>query len=149
MAKILLLHGPNLNLLGEREPHIYGRTTQREIEAMVRSRIEGAGHQFLFFQSNHEGQILDWLHAQRPADFMILNPGALTHTSVALRDAVSAIQVPFVEVHLSNLHKREPFRQHSYLSEVAVGAIMGLGPKGYEYASDFALSHVATAKGKA
>jgi 3-dehydroquinate dehydratase-2 len=148
MAKILLLHGPNLNLLGEREPHIYGRTTQKEIETMVRTRIEAAGHHLLFYQSNHEGQIIDWLHTQRPADFMILNPGALTHTSIALRDAVSAVQVPFVEVHLSNLHKREPFRQHSYLSEVAVGAIMGLGPKAYEYAADYALSHMASVKAK-
>jgi len=148
MSKVLLLHGPNLNLLGEREPHIYGRTTQKEIEAVVRTRIEGAGHQLQFFQSNHEGQIIDWLHSQRPADFMILNPGALTHTSIALRDAVSAIQVPFVEVHLSNLHRREPFRHHSYLSEIAVGAIMGLGPKAYEYAADFAVAQLAAMKAK-
>ena len=146
MAKVLLLHGPNLNLLGEREPHIYGRTTQQEIEALVRKRIEGAGHKLLFFQSNHEGQLIDWLHAQRPAEFLIVNAGALTHTSIALKDAIGAVQIPFVEVHLSNLHKREPYRHHSYLSDLAVGVIVGLGPKGYEYASDFALHQLSQRK---
>ena len=146
MAKVLLLHGPNLNLLGEREPHIYGRTTQKELEQIVRTRVEGAGHQLLFFQSNHEGQLIDWLHQQRPADFMIVNAGALSHTSIALRDALSAVQVPCVEVHLSNLHKREPFRHHSFVSELALGVIVGLGPKGYEYAADFAIHQLAQKK---
>jgi 3-dehydroquinate dehydratase-2 len=146
MAKVLLLHGPNLNLLGEREPHIYGRTTEQDIAALVRKRIEGAGHALFFYQSNHEGQLIDWLHAQRPADFLIVNAGALTHTSVALRDAISGVQVPFVEVHLSNLHKREAFRQHSYLSDVAIGVIVGLGPKGYEYAAEYALHHLSQKK---
>jgi 3-dehydroquinate dehydratase-2 len=146
MAKVLLLHGTNLNLLGEREPHIYGRTTEKEIEALVRRRVESAGHELRFFQSNHEGQLVDWLHAQRPAGFLIVNAGGLTHTSVALRDAINAVQVPFVEVHLSNLHRREAFRQHSYLSDAAIGVIMGLGPKGYEYAADYALSHLGSTK---
>lgn len=146
MAKVLLLHGPNLNLLGEREPHIYGRTTEKEIVTMVRQRIEGAGHQVVFLQSNHEGQLIDWLHAQRPADFMIVNAGALSHTSVALKDALSGVQIPFVEVHLSNLHKREPFRHHSYVSDLAIGVIVGFGPKGYEYASDYALHHLSQKK---
>ena len=146
MAKVLLLHGTNLNLLGEREPQIYGRTTLKDIEDSVRQRLEGAGHSVYCYQSNHEGQLIDWLHAQRPADFLIVNAGALTHTSVALRDAIAGIHVPFVEVHISNLHKREAFRHHSYLSDLAIGVIVGLGAKGYEYAADYAIHHLSQPK---
>jgi 3-dehydroquinate dehydratase-2 len=146
MAKVLLLHGPNLNLLGEREPQIYGRTTLQEIETLVRRRLEGAGHTCACLQSNHEGGLIDFLHQQRPADFLILNAGAFTHTSVALRDAIATVHVPFVEVHLSNIHQREPFRHHSYFSDLALGVIVGLGARGYEYAVDFAIQHLAERK---
>ena len=139
MAKVLLLNGPNLNLLGERQPSIYGTTTLKEIEDTVRTKVERAGHTCFTFQSNNEGALVDWLHEQRPADFLILNAAGFTHTSVALRDAVTGIAVPFVEVHISNVYKREPFRAHSYFSDIAEGVIAGLGPRGYEFAADFAL----------
>lgn len=143
MAKILLVNGPNLNLLGEREPDLYGRVTLAEIEWRVRARVEQGGHTCVAFQSNHEGRLVDWLHEQRPAAFALINAGALTHTSVALRDALSALDAPFVEIHISNVYRREPFRQHSYLSDTALGVIAGLGPLGYELAADFALDYLA------
>ncbi|MCZ6749080.1 MAG: type II 3-dehydroquinate dehydratase [SAR324 cluster bacterium] len=139
MAKVLLLNGPNLNLLGERQPSIYGTTTLKEIEDTVRAKVEQAGHTCVTFQSNSEGALVDWLHHERPADFLILNAAGFTHTSVALRDAVSAIAVPFVEVHISNIYKREPFRAHSYFSDIAEGVMAGLGPRGYDFAAEFAL----------
>lgn len=145
MARILLLNGPNLNLLGEREPEIYGRTTLKEIEARVTAKAAGAGHRCDCFQSNHEGQLIDWLHEKRSANFLLLNAGGLTHTGIALRDAVAAIDTPFVEIHISNIYRREPFRARSYFSDLAVGLIVGLGPQGYEFAAEFAINHLARA----
>jgi 3-dehydroquinate dehydratase II len=139
MATVLLLNGPNLNALGQREPEIYGHTTLQEIEDGVRKRVEGAGHAFRCFQSNSEGALVDWLHANRQADFLLLNAASLTHTSLALRDALKFTGLPFVEIHISNVHTREPFRHHSYLSDIAVGLIVGLGPQGYDLAARFAL----------
>ncbi len=143
MAKVLLLNGPNLNLLGEREPEIYGHTTLQQIEEGLRGRLEAAGHSLWSFQSNSEGVIIDWLQEQRPADFLLVNAGALTHSSVALRDAISALAVPFVEIHISNVYKREPFRHHSLLSDLAIGLVVGLGVQGYDLAGQFAVSYLA------
>ena len=142
MAKILLLHGPNLNLLGEREPGIYGRATLAEIETNVRQAVEGAGHDCWCYQSNSEGEMIDWLQESRPADFLLVNAGAFTHTSIALRDAISALELPFVEIHISNIYKRESFRHHSYLADIALGAIVGLGVKGYDLAVQYALDYL-------
>ena len=125
--RILLLNGPNLNLLGTREPSKYGTTTLAEVEAMCTAEAERLGAQLSAFQSNHEGALVDRIHAARGegVDYFIINPGALTHTSVALRDAFSGVAIPFIEVHISNVHAREPFRHHSFLSEVAAGIIVG------------------------
>lgn len=142
MAKILLLHGPNLNLLGEREPGIYGRITLAEIETSVRAAVEGAGHDCWCYQCNSEGGMIDWLQESRPADFLLINAGAYTHTSIALRDAISSFELPFVEIHISNIYKRESFRRHSYLADIALGAIVGLGVKGYDLAVQYALDHL-------
>lgn len=142
MAKILLLNGPNLNLLGEREPEIYGHTSLPDIERGVRERLEAAGHSCRCFQSNSEGALLDWLQEQRPADFLLVNAGALTHTSLALPDAIAAINLPFVEIHISNVYKRESFRHHSFLAASAVGSIVGLGVEGYDLAARFAISYL-------
>ena len=139
MPKILLLNGPNLNLLGTREPEIYGYSTLPEIEQLVIKMSEESDFECEAFQSNHEGQLIDWLHQNRQAHFLILNPGAFSHTSIALRDAISAIQIPFVEVHLSNVYQREPFRKQSYFADIAVGILAGLGIKGYELATKFAI----------
>jgi len=144
MGTVLLLNGPNLNTLGTREPELYGHTTLPEIEERVRGLVEGVGHAFRCFQSNSEGALLDWLHQQRQADFALVNAGALTHTSVALRDALKLTGMPFIEIHISNVHKREPFRHHSYLSDIALGLIVGLGPQGYELAAQAALEHLKT-----
>ncbi|HKI98066.1 MAG TPA: type II 3-dehydroquinate dehydratase [bacterium] len=144
MATVLLLNGPNLNTLGQREPELYGHTTLPEIEDRVRALVEGAGHALRSFQSNSEGAIVDWLHQNRQADYLLVNAGALTHTSVALRDAIKFTDIPFIEIHISNVHVREPFRHHSYLSDIAVGVIVGLGPRGYEYAAQHALEHLKT-----
>lgn len=133
MAKILVLHGPNLNLLGTREPEIYGRASLTEIDADLAARASAAGHELTSFQSNAEHELIERVQRAR-ADgtaFILINPGALTHTSIALRDAFAAVAVPFIEVHLSNIHAREAFRHHSYLSDLAVGVICGLGPVGY------------------
>ena len=142
MAKnLLLLNGPNLNLLGTREPEVYGSTTLAEIEAAAVSRASAAGARLAFFQSNSEGALIDRIHAARAegVDAIVINPGGLTHTSVALRDALAAVAIPFIEVHLSNVHAREPFRQHSYLSAIARGVICGLGADGYGMALDSAI----------
>lgn len=134
--KILLVNGPNLNLLGTREPSVYGATTLADVEAACRAEATSHGHELLSFQSNHEGALIDRLHAARGEGvaFIVINPGAFTHTSVALRDALAGVAIPFIEVHISNVHKREPFRHHSYLSDIADGVIVGLGTQGYELA---------------
>lgn len=139
--KLLLLNGPNLNLLGTREPAVYGTTTLADIENAAVAQATTAGAALEHFQSNHEGALIDRIHAARTegVDFIVINPGGLTHTSVALRDAFASVAIPFVEVHVSNVHARESFRQHSYLSGIARGVICGLGPDGYRFAIDFAL----------
>ena len=147
MPKVLLINGPNLNLLGSREPEIYGSTTLKEIEEKVEAILSGHEIQCETFQSNSEGEIIDWLHKHRGADFLLLNPGALAHTSVGLRDAVLGVEIPFVEIHLTNIHKREEFRHHSYFSDIAIGALAGLGVKGYLLAAEFAVDFIKQ-KGK-
>ena len=142
MAKnLLLLNGPNLNLLGSREPDVYGSTTLADVEAAAKAQAAAAHAVLATFQSNHEGVLIDRIHAARgeQVDFIIINPGGLTHTSVALRDALAGVAIPFVEVHISNIHRREPFRHKSFLSDIAVGVICGLGTDGYRAAVDFAL----------
>ncbi|WP_078118051.1 type II 3-dehydroquinate dehydratase [Thiosocius teredinicola] len=143
MAHILVLNGPNLNLLGSREPAVYGQDTLADIEARL---VELAtGHQLSFFQSNAEYAIIDRIHAAgtEGVNFILINPAALTHTSIALRDALLGVAIPFIEVHLSNVFARESFRHQSYLSDVAVGVISGLGAQGYELALAAALSRLA------
>ncbi len=139
--KLLLLNGPNLNLLGTREPAVYGTTTLADIEHAAVAQAQAAGAQLACFQSNHEGALIDRIHAAREegVEFIVINPGGLTHTSVALRDAFASVAIPFVEVHISNIHARESFRHHSYLSGIAQGVICGLGTDGYRIAIDFAL----------
>lgn len=136
MSHLLLLNGPNLNLLGTREPEVYGRLSLAQIETETRKQAEQLGHSFSSFQSNHEGALVDRIHQARAenVDFILLNPAALTHTSIALRDALLAVAIPFIEIHLSNVFAREAFRHHSYLSDVAAGVILGLGPVGYRLA---------------
>lgn len=135
MARLLLLNGPNLNLLGRREPHIYGAVTLADIERDATARVRAAGHELEAFQSNSEAELVDRIQrAAGAADFIVINPGGLTHTSVALRDALLAVGIPFIEIHLSNVHAREEFRRRSYLSDVAVGVITGLGAQGYDLA---------------
>ncbi len=133
MAKFLVLNGPNLNLLGEREPGTYGDTSLAEIEQELSSEARTLGHSIEARQSNAEHQMVEWMHEARTQgfDFMLLNPAAFTHTSVALRDAVAACGIPFIEIHLSNVYAREPFRRTSYFSDLAVGVVAGLGPQGY------------------
>ena len=139
MARLLVLNGPNLNLLGSREPGHYGKDTLTTIEARLKAQADG--HDLEFFQSNAEHQLIDRVHqaGQQGVEFILLNPAALTHTSVALRDALLGVAIPFIEVHLSNVFAREAFRHHSYLSDVAVGVISGLGAHGYELALAAAL----------
>ncbi len=136
MASILLLNGPNLNLLGQREPERYGRVTLAEIEAQTAALARSLGHTLECFQSNAEHALIERIHAAKQAgvDFIVINPGAYTHTSIALRDALLGVAIPFIEVHLSNVHAREPFRRRSYLSDIARGVITGLGAQGYEFA---------------
>ncbi len=140
-ASILVLHGPNLNLLGTREPAVYGRETLARINARLIRQAAAAGRGLATFQSNHEGALVDRIQAagREGVGFIVINPAAFTHTSVAIRDALAAVAIPFVEVHLSNVHAREPFRHHSYFSDKAVGAIVGLGSRGYDFAVSFAL----------
>ena len=139
--RILIIHGPNLNMLGTREPGIYGKESLASINERLRrmAKREGAGLEA--FQSNHEGTLIERLHKAKKQriSWIIVNPGGLTHTSVALRDALAAVAIPFLEVHLSNIYSREPFRRHSYFSDLAVGTICGLGSRAYEFALQFAL----------
>ena len=139
---ILVLHGPNLNLLGTREPEHYGRVTLSDINMALARMAESAGVELESFQSNHEGALIERIHAARDQGVraIIINPAAYTHTSVALRDAISAVAIPFVEVHLSNVHAREPFRHHSYFSDLAIGVICGLGHQGYVLALEYLLN---------
>lgn len=136
MARILVLHGPNLNLLGKREPEIYGATTLEDINRRLAQLCQDKGHELLNLQSNAEHELVERVHqaAVEGVDFIIINPAAFTHSSVALRDALLGVAIPFIEVHLSNVHAREEFRSHSYFSDVAVGVICGLGALGYELA---------------
>ena len=140
--KLLLLNGPNLNLLGTREPEVYGKATLADIENAAVAQASAAGASLACFQSNHEGALIDRIHAARAegVDAIVINPGGLTHTSVALRDALAGVAIPFVEVHISNIYKREAFRHHSFLSAIAEGTICGLGIDGYRFAIDFALN---------
>ncbi len=144
MAKILVLHGPNLNLLGMREPEHYGRETLEDIDRRLHARAAALGHQLESFQSNAEHALVERIHAahEQDVDLILINPAAFTHTSVALRDALAAVAIPFVEVHLSNVHAREPFRRHSYLSDLALGVISGLGPIGYLLALEGGLARL-------
>ena len=139
---VLVLHGPNLNLLGTREPAVYGSVTLPDIDRELTQIAKEAGSTLKSLQSNHEGVLIDRVHAARTdgTEFIVINPGAFTHTSVALRDAFAGVAIPFVEVHLSNVHRREPFRHHSYFSDLAEGVIVGLGAQGYYLALRFALS---------
>lgn len=144
MNAILVLHGPNLNLLGEREPEVYGRTTLAEIDDRLAALATELGVAVDCFQSNHEGELIDRIQAGRGrVGAIVVNAGGFTHTSVALRDALASADVPVVEVHLSNIHRRESFRHHSYLSGVAEGVLAGLGPHGYRLALDHALRRIA------
>ena len=138
---ILVLHGPNLNLLGTREPAHYGKATLASIDQRLRTRAEAAGAELVAIQSNSEGELVNYIQqAHRDGvDFIIINPAAFTHTSVAMRDALAAVAIPFIEVHLSNVFAREPFRHRSYFTDLAVGIISGLGGTGYELALDYAL----------
>jgi 3-dehydroquinate dehydratase II len=136
MASIVVLNGPNLNLLGTREPGHYGRDTLQSIHAALQQQASAAGHDLDFVQSNSERELIEAVHraGSEGVAFIIANPAAFTHTSVALRDALLAVAIPFIEVHLSNVHAREPFRTHSYFSDIAVGVVSGLGAQGYELA---------------
>ncbi len=140
-TSLLMVNGPNLNLLGTREPEVYGSTTLAEIERQASDHAAAAGARLHCFQSNHEGELIDRIHAakQEGVQAIIINPGALTHTSVALRDALAGVAIPFVEMHISNIYRRESFRHHSYLSDLAAGVICGLGTDGYRIAIEFAV----------
>ncbi|WP_431478240.1 type II 3-dehydroquinate dehydratase [Massilia eburnea] len=140
-SNLLLLNGPNLNLLGTREPETYGASTLADVEQAAQAQAGTAGARLACFQSNHEGALIDRIHAARTegVDFIVINPGGYTHTSVALRDALAGVAIPFIEVHISNIYRREEFRHHSYLSAIAQGTICGLGIDGYRLAIDFAL----------
>jgi 3-dehydroquinate dehydratase-2 len=149
MSGILVLHGPNLNLLGTREPDVYGSVTLADIDRRLVERGRAAGVVVRTFQNNAEGPLIERIHAAKSDEtaFIIINPAAFTHTSVALRDALAAVSIPFIEVHLSNVHAREAFRKHSYFTDLAVGVISGLGAQGYELALDAALARLAPTKG--
>ena len=141
MKNILVLHGPNLNLLGSREPEHYGHDTLEAIDVRLKERAKQAGARLACFQSNAENTLVERVQqaSKEGVEFIIINPAAYTHTSVAIRDALAAVKIPFIEVHLSNIHAREPFRHHSYFSDLAVGVISGLGARSYELALEFAL----------
>ena len=145
MAKLLVLHGPNLNLLGTREPDVYGYTTLAEIDAVLAAQAAAAGHQLQSLQSNAEHELVDRVQAARSdgTAFVLINPAAFTHTSVALRDALAAVAIPFIEIHLSNPHTREAFRHHSYFSDLAVGVVCGFGADSYRYAMDAAIRRLS------
>jgi 3-dehydroquinate dehydratase-2 len=145
MAKLLVLHGPNLNLLGTREPEVYGRATLAEIDAGLSTQAAAAGHALESLQSNAEHELVDRVQAARTdgTAFILINPAAFTHTSVALRDALAAVAIPFIEIHLSNPHAREPFRHHSYFSDLAGGVIVGFGADSYRYAMEAALKRLS------
>jgi 3-dehydroquinate dehydratase-2 len=145
MAKILVLHGPNLNLLGTREPEVYGSTTLADINQELSQTASNAGHDLDSFQSNAEFELIERIHRAQSEGvvFIIINPAAFTHTSVALRDALLGVAIPFIEVHLSNVHARETFRHHSYFSDKAVGVICGLGAQGYQFALQSAFTQLA------
>ncbi|MBI5136261.1 MAG: type II 3-dehydroquinate dehydratase [Nitrospirae bacterium] len=148
MADLLILHGPNLNLLGTREPGTYGRATLDDINRALADDAAKAGYGLRVFQSNHEGELVDLIQAHGPqVQGALINPAALTHTSVALRDAFLAVGVPVVEVHLSNIHRREPFRHHSYLADVAIGQVMGFGAASYRLGLAGLIDHLAQAAG--
>ncbi len=145
MARLLVIHGPNLNLLGTREPDIYGHTTLAVIDADLAERAAAAGHALESFQSNAEHALVDRIQAARgDIDFILINPAAFTHTSVAIRDALAAVAIPFIEVHLSNPHAREPFRHTSYFTDLAVGIVAGFGPLGYGLALTAAIRRLET-----
>lgn len=148
MASILVLQGPNLNLLGTREPHIYGSTTLADIGQQLTGAARTHGYPLEQFQSNAEHELINRIHAARTdgTGFIIINPAAFTHTSVALRDALTGVAIPFIEVHISNVHARESFRRHSYLSDVAVGVIAGLGVQGYDLALQAAIARLEKEK---
>lgn len=145
-ARVLIVNGPNLNLLGAREPGIYGSRTLVEIERELVELAHRHRAEVMFFQSNHEGALVDRLHAARSeaVDFIVINAGAYTHTSIALRDALAAVAIPFIEVHLSNVHAREAFRHRSFLADLAVGSVVGLGWAGYRFALEYALTDRAS-----
>lgn len=144
MATVLVLNGPNLNLLGSREPGLYGQATLGQIQRRLDAQIQDSGHRLAFTQSNAEAELIEAIHRapQEGVAFILFNPAAFTHTSIALRDALLAVDIPFIEVHLSNVHAREPFRAHSYFSDIAVGVISGLGAQGYELALTAALGRL-------
>jgi 3-dehydroquinate dehydratase-2 len=143
VLRILVVHGPNLNLLGIREPEVYGRTTLAEVDAALAAQAKAAGAELQAVQSNHEGELIDRIQGARgAADGILVNPGGLTHTSVALRDALLASGLPTVEVHLSNIFAREAFRRHSYVSDVAVGVVTGFGPASYRLGLEALLEHL-------
>ena len=146
MAKLLVLHGPNLNLLGTREPEVYGRTTLAEIDTRLADRGRACGHVVHSFQSNAEHVLVDRVQAARTdgTALILINPAALTHTSVAIRDALAAVAIAFIEIHLSNPHTREPFRHHSYFSDLAVGVVCGFGADSYRYALEAAIKRLAS-----
>ena len=146
MAKLLVLHGPNLNLLGTREPEVYGRTTLAQINASLAEQASAAGHALESLQSNAEHDLVNRVQAARSdgTAFILINPAAFTHTSVALRDALAAVAIPFIEIHLSNPHTREAFRHHSYFSDLAVGVVCGFGADSYRYALEAALKRLST-----
>jgi 3-dehydroquinate dehydratase-2 len=148
MARLLLINGPNLNLLGTREPEVYGATTLADIETEVGSRASELGHELKAIQSNAEAELVDAIQAAAGnIDFILINPGAFTHTSLALRDALLAVAIPFIEIHISNIHAREEFRRQSYFSDVADGVIAGLGPHGYVLALQAADQQLSQAAG--
>jgi len=144
VATILVLHGPNLNLLGEREPGIYGHATLNDINQQLQQQARDKGHHLLYVQSNAEYELVERIQDARHegVNFILINPAAFTHTSVALRDALAAVAIPFIEIHLSNVHAREEFRRHSYFSDIAQGVICGLGPQGYELGLQAALRYL-------
>ena len=141
---VLVLNGPNLNLLGTREPHLYGRETLAVINRRLAAKARAAGVELASFQTNHEGVIVDRVQQAKGegVGFILLNPAAFTYSSIALRDALTAVQIPFIEVHLSNIHAREPWRAHSHFTAVAVGCVLGLGSRGYDLALDYAIARL-------